>query len=154
MLAQIDKAIGSVLLLARSGSSKEGGEGSNRERITLLGSTSSKLINEKFKFGVALIKKSKAYTSLLPFGRGIGDVLSDTLCQSNRGGVNVHGKGNQAKEDSGELNHLENFLEYTCKVKEGLKKQNSERELARPETDNAAPGWKKLKKGKRRKKKG
>jgi hypothetical protein len=79
LLAQIDKAIGSVLLLARSGSSKQGAEGSNRERITLLASTSSKLINENFKFGVPLIKKSKSYTSLLPFGRGIGDVLSDTL---------------------------------------------------------------------------
>jgi hypothetical protein len=36
--------------------------------------------------------------------------------------VHVHGKGNQAKEDGGELNHLENILE-------GEKKRNSEREL-------------------------
>jgi hypothetical protein len=79
LLAQIDEAIGSILLLARSGSSEEGGEGSNRERITLLASTSSKLINEKIKFGAPLIKKSKTYTSLLPFGRGVGDGLSDTL---------------------------------------------------------------------------
>lgn len=48
LLAQIEEAIGSILLLARSGTSKEGAEGSDRESITLLGSTSRKLINENF----------------------------------------------------------------------------------------------------------
>jgi len=37
------------------------------------------------------------------------------------------------------------------KVKEGWKKQDSERELARPEADNAAPGWRNLKKWRRKK---
>jgi len=97
-----------------------------------------------------LIKRSKTYTGLLPFGRGINDGLSDTLRQYNWGCVNIHRKGDQAKENGGELNHLEIFLEY-LKVKEGWKKQDDERELARPEADNAAPGWRKLKnKGRKR----
>jgi len=49
LLAQIHKAIGSILLLARSGGSKEGAKRSNGKRITLLASTSCKLTNEKNK---------------------------------------------------------------------------------------------------------
>ena len=55
LLAQIHEAIGSILLLARSGGSKEGAERSNGKRITLLASTSSKLINEKKKLNLVCL---------------------------------------------------------------------------------------------------
>lgn len=104
LLCQVDHVVCSVLLFARPSTSKESGEGGDRNRIAALTSSSGELLIRTGEMNIPFqISNDFTHTGLFPFRGGCSNGLSNALLKNGRG---IDGSGSQAKKSDRNLDHF------------------------------------------------